>query len=194
MTLLEDTPIPAVSIYQTNYDFGPLIQRTEEICADEAHGDISWSPGRVGQESGVVSHHRTSLVCPLEGLSNIDLGMKNLVLELHGELEAAIWDYRKSYSLDLKANQGYLINKYGAGAEYRAHADSGADKERILSLVLFMNTPGDGGGLRFPLFDTTIPCQEGKLILFPSNFVYKHAALPVVSVDSPKYSLVTWFN
>jgi len=191
---LEDPLIPAVSIYRTDYKFQPLIQRAEEICADAKWGDVSWEPGRVGHDGGMVSRYRTSMVCSLEGLTNADSEMKNLVTDLHGELEAAIWDYRKSFSLNLTANQGYLINKYGAGAEYKAHSDSGADKARILSLVLFMNTPADGGGLRFPLFDTTISCEEGKLILFPSNFVYKHAALPVLSVESPKYSLVTWFN
>jgi len=191
---LEDCPIPAVSIYQTDYVFQPLIQRAEEICSQDSGSGISWSPGKVGHDGGVVSRHRTSLVCSLEELMRADSKMNDLFRDLHVELEEAIWDYRKSYSLTLTANQGYLINKYGAGAEYKPHSDSGADKERILSLVLFMNTPEDGGGLRFPLFDKVIPCTEGKIILFPSNFVYKHAALPVMSSSLPKYSLVTWFH
>jgi hypothetical protein len=100
-----------------------------------------------------------------------------------------------NFELDLEADEGYRVLKYGGGAEYTAHHDHFNTNNRVLSLVAFLNDGYSGGNLIFPRFDVSIKPKAGTVIVFPSNFPYIHIAEPVGSNDnSIKYSLVTWFR
>ena len=56
-------------------------------------------------------------------------------------------------------------------------------------MVAYINDDYEEGGLRFDKFDLTIKPTAGDLYIFPSTFLFSHAALPVKS--GLKYSIVT---
>ena len=89
-------------------------------------------------------------------------------------------------------HEEYGCIKYATGTEYKAHYDSGTEMGRIISALVYLNDDYEGGELEFPWFGIKIKPKAGMLILFPSNFAYRHIAHPVKS--GTKYALVTWIR
>ena len=57
---------------------------------------------------------------------------------------------------------------------------------------MYLNDEYEGGELFFPYFDLKFKPEAGDIVLFPSTFIWAHAALPVES--GLKYSAVTMFD
>ena len=96
----------------------------------------------------------------------------------------------------LRSDLGFELLRYGPGQEYTEHVDSMAGSssvygQRLLSAVLYLNDGFEGGELHFPRQRLTYNPKAGSLLLFPANFCYPHASLPVRR--GTKYALVTWF-
>lgn len=180
---------PKISVYSHDYDTGKIITQLE----DAAEFSDVWQAAKHGS-APVTSPYRTSVLASVEQVAESHHGFKESFDHFVGDLEQSIWHYRRTNDVFLTRNEGYSINKYGGGGEYKAHVDSGLGLSRVVSLVAFLNTPGDGGALHFPKFDVTIPAEVGKIVVFPSCDPWVHVALPVESMDDPKYSLVTWFH
>ena len=56
----------------------------------------------------------------------------------------------------------------------------------------YLNDDYEGGELHFDKLGLTIKPKAGDLYLFPSSYVYSHAAMPVTS--GTKYSVVTMLD
>lgn len=182
-------PAPKISIYSFDFDTSVMINLLEETASEFN----LWKPATHGDKP-ITSPYRSSVLASVHQVAEASPAFDEEFQYLAGDLEQAIWHYRRTNHVELSRNEGYLINKYGGGGEYRPHNDSGRGLSRVVSLVAFLNTPGDGGELNFPKFDVSIPAEKGKIIIFPSCDPWTHAALPVYSIDKPKYSLVTWFH
>ena len=186
--------IPAVRCYKADVNFYRFLSELENTQTFLPEGTDLWTAGRVGGTQSVVHSHRTSMLIPLDWAVGVNPGLVSIFDEIHQAVETAVHSYRNEFGLSLDFAEGYTVNKYGAGAEYKQHVDAGSDISRILSMVCFLNTPEDGGGLHFPLFEKTIAADSGTIVLFPSTHPYLHAALPVMAVKTPKYSLVNWYG
>ena len=82
--------------------------------------------------------------------------------------------------------------RYGEGQHFNAHPDSGPAYSCEVSTVMYLNSDYTGGELYYPYFDYTYVPQYGDIVLFPSSYLFMHAALPVKS--GIKYSAVTMFS
>jgi predicted 2-oxoglutarate/Fe(II)-dependent dioxygenase YbiX len=82
--------------------------------------------------------------------------------------------------------------KYRSGEEYKAHYDGGTMSGRAVSALVYLNSDYEGGEIEFPHFGIKIKPEAGMMLLFPSNFAYRHIAHPIRS--GTKYSLVTWIR
>lgn len=85
--------------------------------------------------------------------------------------------------------------KYTVGGQYVFHVDSGPSTPRTLSAVLLLNNDYEGGELCFsnPInLETYLKINPvpGRLIIWPSNFLYPHAVTPVQK--GKRYSIVSW--
>jgi predicted 2-oxoglutarate/Fe(II)-dependent dioxygenase YbiX len=58
--------------------------------------------------------------------------------------------------------------------------------------VGYLNDDYEGGELFFDKLNLKIKPQAGDLYLFPSSYIYSHAAMPVT--DGTKYSIVTMLD
>jgi len=47
-------------------------------------------------------------------------------------------------------------------------------------------------GLVSPRFDITFKPKANQMIVFPSNFMYKHSVSPVI--EGERYAVVSWLN
>jgi hypothetical protein len=95
-------------------------------------------------------------------------------------------------------DQHYTLLKYETGDEYVVHIDAGRPSKmrshpavRALSLVIYLNDDYEGGALEFPRQKVTLKPEAQSAVMFPSSFVFPHAALPVTR--GTKYAITTWF-
>lgn len=82
--------------------------------------------------------------------------------------------------------------KYVSGQHFQEHHDHGYSYNCTVSLVAYLNDNYEGGELYFRLQDLNIKPNAGDLFVFPSNYMYPHKAMPVIS--GTKYSLVTMLD
>jgi len=87
-----------------------------------------------------------------------------------------------------------MILKYNKGGFYKVHTDHGALTPRTLTIVIFLNDDYEGGELEIFSPDEKnskiIEPKMGRIVMFPSNFLYPHKAHPVEK--GTKYSIVSW--
>lgn len=101
-------------------------------------------------------------------------------------------EYGKKYNAPFSGIEGAQMLRYGVNeGHYKTHTDSGPGAPRIFSAVLYLNDVEEGGETHFPVFDVSVKPEKNKLVLFPSNYMYKHAALPPISNE--KFCIVTWY-
>jgi len=92
------------------------------------------------------------------------------------------------------------LMRYEKGGYYKPHADSDIfDKatgswrkilDRDYSLLLYLNSDYEGGGLKFEYFNYSYKPAKGDLLIFPSDYLYLHEAQVVT--DGVKYVIVSW--
>jgi hypothetical protein len=122
-----------------------------------------------------------------------------------GKKLAALWDdthyrqlqavkhYTKTYNIgELRYWEATNFVKYGPGQHFQEHHDHGYSYNCVVSLVAFPNDDYEGGELAFSIQGVTIKPKAGDLYVFPSNFMYPHRAMPVLS--GTKYSMVTMLD
>lgn len=91
---------------------------------------------------------------------------------------------------------GYQFQKYAANEGfYKPHCDGGVYEaeglgNRVLGVVMYLNTITKGGGTNFPLHEVTVDSVCGRISFFPANFTHPHAGL--MPLSSPKYIISTF--
>ena len=102
-------------------------------------------------------------------------------------------DYTRHYSRSYTKNIDMNILRYSAGGQYLYHSDSDYNFYRTISIIIYINpTEYSGGETDFKFLELKVKPEIPKLIVFPSNFIYTHAALPVL--EGEKYVIVGWLN
>jgi predicted 2-oxoglutarate/Fe(II)-dependent dioxygenase YbiX len=107
---------------------------------------------------------------------------------------AAVETYKQIFDIkeQIYFNEGFNLLKYSGGQEYKAHADGGTGTKRAISPILYLNDDYEGGEIEFVNFGLKLKPKPGMLVLFPSNYPYRHIAHPVT--DGTKYAIVTWLH
>ena len=119
--------------------------------------------------------------------------LKDMWQDVYDATFPAVENYRKDYNImNLKYWESFNFIKYGPGQHFMEHHDHGYSYNCTLSAVSYINDDYEGGELFFRLQNLTIKPKAGDLYLFPSNFMYPHRAMPVIS--GVKYSIVTMLD
>ena len=88
---------------------------------------------------------------------------------------------------DQPLDTGYKFQRYLPNEGFFApHVDGGTyhtfpSCERILGVVMYLNTVQEGGATRLDLHDAEVSPVEGRVLLFPSNYNFIHTATIPVS-------------
>lgn len=103
--------------------------------------------------------------------------------------------YKQNTKENLDVNISDLsILKYEKGGHYKIHSDHHRTQPRTLSLIMFVNDDYKGGNLEFHLPDESnihiVEKKKGRIVIFPSNFLYRHKVQPVQ--EGTRYSVVGW--
>ena len=124
-----------------------------------------------------------------------DSGKKLVSLweDTHYRQLQAVRHYTKTYNIgELRYWEATNFVKYGPGQHFQEHHDHGYSYNCVVSLVAFPNDDYEGGELAFSIQGVSIKPKAGDLYVFPSNFMYPHRAMPVLS--GTKYSMVTMLD
>ena len=97
----------------------------------------------------------------------------------------------------VSSDSGYILLRYKEGYFYKLHVDKGSSgnkdqNDRILSCIAILNDDYNGGELAFFNRQKVLKLKKGSIVVFPSNFVFPHEVLPIIS--GTRYSIVTWFS
>lgn len=151
-------------------------------------GDPNWSKAKtVG-----ASDSRSSGIINLLAAAEVRPEVAKALQDVKQEFSAALADYKKTYKFaHVRGAESCSMLRYGPGQEYRVHADHAPALPRVVSGIIYLNEDFEGGELEFPLLNYTYKPKAGDLVLFPSNYIYAHAAKPVTS--GVRYCVVTFF-
>ena len=82
--------------------------------------------------------------------------------------------------------------KGSEGGEYKEHVDHFDLNPRILSCSLILNDNYEGGNFSFFGGEYIVKKKKGSAVVFPSNFCFPHAVVPVSNGD--RHSIITWVH
>ena len=110
--------------------------------------------------------------------------------EIYEKLKYCVDDYAKSWGINVVYYEAFNFVKYeGAGTHFNIHADHGPAYNCTVSAVIYINDDYEGGDLKFPRLDNLVyKPRVGDIAVFPSNYIYEHASLPIES--GTKYCVV----
>jgi hypothetical protein len=110
--------------------------------------------------------------------------------EIYQKLKYCIDDYAKYWGINVVYYEAFNFVKYaGAGTHFNIHADHGPAYNCTVSAVIYINDDYVGGDLKFPRLDNLVyKPRVGDIAVFPSNYIYEHASLPMES--GTKYCVV----
>lgn len=77
------------------------------------------------------------------------------------------------------------------GGHLPAHQDLGISS-RLISTVSYLNDDYEGGEIEFRHSNVKIKPEKGDVIFFPSNFLYIHEIMPILS--GTRYSMPHWYH
>lgn len=159
-----------------------------------------WTPAAVvgdGEQDTTAEYasRRGNDVMNINGL--IHTALKEFEKGLQESIHSGVARYLATAgNIRLSSDLGFELLRYGQGQRYSEHVDSmpGSSSiygQRQLSAVLYLNDDFEGGELHFTRQGLTYNPEAGSLVVFPSNFCFPHASLPVL--NGTKYAVVTWF-
>jgi predicted 2-oxoglutarate/Fe(II)-dependent dioxygenase YbiX len=190
----DDTLGGCIDIYKNAWpepDF--TIDMIENSCNDPQAG-ISWQRAET-IDHGANQNHRTNYNINITRMAELtgNQAAANIHNQFHLMLLASVPPYAKKYEINNSFyHENYNILKYSGGQQYHAHYDGGTDTGRSISAICYLNNNFSGGEIEFVNFGIKINPEPGTLILFPSNYAYRHIAHPVT--DGTKYAIVTWIK
>jgi predicted 2-oxoglutarate/Fe(II)-dependent dioxygenase YbiX len=116
--------------------------------------------------------------------------------DLHNQtyflLLASTIPYARKHDVEEMYHEPYNMLRYRDSQQYKAHIDGTTDMGRCISAIIYLNNDYEGGEIEFVNFGIKIKPEPGMLLLFPSNYAYRHIAHPVI--NGTKYAIVTWIK
>lgn len=183
---------PSLHVYNNVFPNGKeFIDELNDAMNEDIR--LNWSWARTSGEdksSNEQGMYRTNQEFPIgHHLGNERL--KALDTQVFEATTKLISQYSEQYGIGDLNDEGYNILKYENGTMYKRHHDCGGQhKNRVVSMLLYLNDDYEGGHLEFPHFDVSYKPKAGDLVLFPSNYTFAHTAHPVTS--GTKYAIVSW--
>lgn len=173
------------------FEIRNVLENPERIISLSKEYNDQWQSSSVIERGGtqIDKEHRSSLSFPL------DPSFKNPVEWFY--ISKLLWMYGDEYAKFFKIGFSAmempgLLHYSGSSDFYHSHSDDGPGTNRIFSALLYLNDVEEGGETHFTHFNFSIKPEPGKLILFPSNYIYEHEARPPIKGE--KYVVVTWFE
>ena len=164
-----------------------------------SNGTYKWNEAQVTNSKTPIKKARDCVDFKMNAKS---LGPRNQqnseLLDTYNEifvtLKSCVDDYCRYWGINVNFYEVFNFVKYeGEGKHFRIHADDGPAYKCTVSAVIYLNDEYEGGEIYFPRLDKlTIKPEYGDIAIFPSNYMYEHASLPMKS--GTKYCVVVMMD
>lgn len=126
--------------------------------------------------------------------NNNNANLWDMYENIYNKLKSCVDDYAKYWGINVTYYEVFNFVKYeGEGKEFKIHADDGPAYKAAVSAVIYLNDNYEGGEIYFPRMDNKVIKPEyGDIAIFPSNYIYEHASLPIKS--GTKYCVVVMMD
>lgn len=86
---------------------------------------------------------------------------------------------------------GYTVADFEPGRVTQEHIDHihGQSVFRLITMVLYLNEPGEGGETYFVEQKQKVKPKKGRAVMFPPFYTHRHGSL---AASENRYILVTW--
>ena len=101
-------------------------------------------------------------------------------------------DYRAKYVMHAIESSYTVLLKYDVGGHFVSHYDAARSAPRAVSVTCFLNDDYVGGELYFEHLNITVKPSPGLIIVFPSDYPYRHLVTPIE--QGTRYSVVKWYS
>lgn len=169
----------------------------EELCdriLQEYHHCNLWTPTSVGNGNVEDKIRNCDTINISEGIvieKNFDI-RKKIDEDFYVCASHAINEYRKLFpDVASEIDTGYGLLRYKKGQFYVQHTDSFQQQQRSVSCSFLLNDDYEGGEFAFFDREIIISGSKGSIVMFPSNFMFPHEIMPVIS--GTRYSIITWY-
>jgi Rps23 Pro-64 3,4-dihydroxylase Tpa1-like proline 4-hydroxylase len=184
-----------IAIFQNVWEnIDETIEKIEEIANNELEA-TKFVPALTFADKDNIQSLRTNYHMGLSDAAYLDEDARKINNNFFDIINASVYWYKKNFDMDddeFFHSEPYNILKYSGGQHYKAHFDGGTKSKRSISIILYLNDDYTGGELEFVNFGIKIKPERGMLVVFPSNYAYRHIAHPVDS--GTKYAIVTWLH
>jgi predicted 2-oxoglutarate/Fe(II)-dependent dioxygenase YbiX len=144
------------------------------------------------QNSAIGNNEIKSYIRSSQGLP-IDSAMPNLAQQIRQNFYSCIKHYTNYFDITVTQDEGLNVLKYEDSDSYDFHTDASWDMYRTVSALIYLNpSQYEGGQTYFKHFDLSVKPNSPSIVLFPSDYAYLHAAMPVTK--GKKYVIVSWLN
>lgn len=128
-----------------------------------------------------------------EDLTEDEIELRQIWRDSKNVQLSAVADYMKMFQIPpLNYWESFNFIKYAKNQHFNVHSDHGYSYVCVLSSVGYINDDYEGGELFFDKLGLKIKPKAGDLYLFPSSYIYSHAAMPVKT--GTKYAIVTMLD
>lgn len=195
-TITVENPALGLNIYKNTFSSEDA-QRYIDILESNLGEDktYKWSDAKVTNSDVAIKKARD---CVDFKYKQENLGPRNetnaelidLHQEIYEKLKLCIDDYARYWGIDVVYYEAFNFVKYeGEGTHFNIHADHGPAYNCTVSAVIYINDDYEGGEIKFPRLDNYVHTPRvGDIAVFPSNYIYEHASLPMKS--GTKYCVV----
>lgn len=182
---------------------------SEELC-DEIIEEYKYENWREAQVFSLKENYRTNRELMISSYDSMNVRKRRGELDqiIFNAISPVIAEYAKNFNgyLKYENDSGYLLLKYEPGQYYKEHIDDAAKvvysaeglptedslRKRKITFIIQLNDNFEGGGISFFGDTYKVAVKKGSAILFPSNYLFPHQALPVT--EGVRYSLITWID
>jgi hypothetical protein len=171
-------------------------ERLEETIGDSSMAPFMWMDALVGDQQK-MPEYRDCVDCKigqthLSHLPTQFCELKNIYNDTVERLTVCLQDYESRYNIRMDYMEAINYVRYRPGQHFGVHSDHGFSYNCTVSSVMYLNDDYKGGELWFPFLNVTFTPSYGDIVLFPSTYIYAHAAKPIIS--GTKYAAVTMFD
>ena len=169
------------------------IEKSVAPISSEQTELYAWQPART-QDMRIDGKRRNQIF----GITSAGASGHEASRKIHNQVAALLDECLGAYSTffetTFEEHEHYSMLKYegSTGDHYDAHYDGGPGNNRWISAIIYLNDDYEGGEIEYVDFGVKIKPKKGSLVIFPSNYAYRHIAHPVTS--GTKYAIVTFIS
>jgi hypothetical protein len=185
-----------LNIYHNTFSLEDSKRYINTLESNLSHGGkYQWSEAQVTNSTTPIKKARdcVDFKYKQENLGIRDESNSELIdlhEEIYQKLKMCIDDYATYWGINVLYYEAFNFVKYeGEGTHFNIHADHGPAYNCTVSAVIYINEDYEGGEIKFPRLDNFVHTPKvGDIAVFPSNYIYEHASLPMKT--GTKYCVV----